>query len=138
MSPTRFYTPQEAEAAFYAAFAKQDLAAMMAVWADDPQIACILPLGPKLIGPEAVRAGWETIFHHSPQMQLLIEEQGRAQDGALAVHTVQEHIRIGGETSQAPVLVTNIYRLTDGGWRMILHHASPAPQPRKQRKKTLH
>jgi hypothetical protein len=24
---------------------------------------------------------------------------------------------------------TNIYRLTDTGWRMVLHHASPATPP---------
>jgi hypothetical protein len=34
--------------------------------------------------------------------------------------------------------VTNIYRLTEGGWRMILHHASPASPSAKPESKTLH
>ena len=25
------------------------------------------------------------------------------------------------------MLATNIYQLIDGGWRMVLHHASPEP-----------
>ena len=53
MSETRFYTPQEAEAAFYAAFIKRDINAMMAVWAEDDNVACIHPLGQIITGHQA-------------------------------------------------------------------------------------
>jgi hypothetical protein len=26
------------------------------------------------------------------------------------------------------VFATNIYELTEGGWRMVVHHAAPAPE----------
>ena len=127
MSETRYYTAQEAEAAFYAAFQRKDLAAMMAVWAEDDDIVCVHPGGRMLIGADAVRASWDDIFRRGPAMQFIVDERRRAEDGELALHIVHEHIRVGGEMAPAPVLATNAYRRTAHGWRMILHHASPAP-----------
>ncbi len=46
----------------------------------------------------------------------------------LAIHSVMEHILVMGQPKpQAPIIATNIYLLTDRGWRMLAHHASPAP-----------
>jgi len=127
MSETRYYTPQEAEAAFYASFQRKDLAGMMAVWAEGDDIVCVHPGGRMLIGADAVRAGWDDIFRRGPAMQFIVDERRRAEDGGLALHIVHEHIRVGGEMAPAPVLATNAYRRTAHGWRMILHHASPGP-----------
>ena len=41
MKRALFTTPQDAEAAFYDAFEKSDLDAMMGVWADDDDIVCV-------------------------------------------------------------------------------------------------
>lgn len=127
MSETRYHTPHQAEAAFYAAFAHQDLNAMMAVWDETNDIVCVHPGGRMLIGADAVRAGWEDIFRRGPALQFVIEERHRTADNTLALHIVHEHIRVGGELAPAPVIATNAYRRTAHGWRMILHHASPAP-----------
>jgi len=136
---TPFYTPQEAESAFYRAFQRRDVNAMMAVWSDDTDIVCVHPGGPMLIGRDAVRASWEEIFRRAPEMQFTVAESHRTASAALALHVVQEHIRVGSDNAPAPVLVTNAYRLTDTGWRMILHHASPAPTPAPgDRPATLH
>ncbi len=138
MSEIRFNTPQEAEAAFYAAFMKRDVNAMMAVWAGDEKITCIHPLGPVLTGREAIREAWASMFHSAPEMQVIINERSRAQDGGLAIHVVEEHIRVKNETSARPVYATNAYRLTEAGWRMVLHHAAPSPPPTKADTPTLH
>jgi len=34
----------------------------------------------------------------------------------------------GEPRSRPPIAVTNVYLRTGNGWRMILHHGSPAPQ----------
>ncbi len=138
MTEKRFQTPREAETAFYAAFIKRDVDAMMTVWAESDDISCIHPLGAILTGRAAVRESWETIFRNSPEMQFMITERTRSQNGEVAVHVVEEHIRARNEPPSAPMQVTNIYRLTEGGWRMIVHHASPASQPAKPEPKTLH
>lgn len=138
MRENRFYTPLEAEAAFYAAFMQRDVEAMMTVWAEDEGIACIHPAGPVRIGRQAVRESWQAVFRGSPQMQFLVEERSRVQSETLAVHVVHEHIRVGGEPPPPPVIATNAYRLTEHGWRMILHHASPSPAPAADESKILH
>ena len=50
MKKTLFATPQDAEAAFYDAFTKGDLDAMMEVWADDDVIYCVHPGGARMSG----------------------------------------------------------------------------------------
>jgi hypothetical protein len=53
----------------------------------------------------------------------------------LAVHSVRESIAVRGEKRAAvPVSATNAYMRTGNGWRMILHHASPAPQGAAQQR----
>jgi uncharacterized protein (TIGR02246 family) len=137
LTRNRFYTPQEAEAAFYAAFIRRDLEAMMTVWAEDDDIVCIQPHGDPLSGRAAIRASWEAIFRRAPDMHFIIEEKLRVHDGQLAVHVVHEHIRAGEETPPS-VHTTNAYRLTDKGWRMVLHHATPEPPPAETDTPTLH
>src|SRR5260221_8685360 len=55
-------TPEDAETAFYDAFERGDLAAMMSVWAEAESVVCIHPQGPRLVGFEAVRESWAQIF----------------------------------------------------------------------------
>jgi hypothetical protein len=46
----------------------------------------------------------------------------------IAVHSVHENFTVEGEArAQVPVVATNVYLRTAAGWRMIVHHASPAP-----------
>lgn len=140
MNRPYFGTPQEAEAAFYRAFSQHDLHAMMGVWADGDDVVCIHPGGQTLIGNEAIRRGWAEIFRNAPDMQFVVAEKQRSQNDTLAVHVVHEHIRSGGEIGRAPILATNVYRRTESGWRMVLHHASPgsAEGPAPGEPQTLH
>ena len=121
-----FSSPEAAEAAFYRALHKNDLALMMAVWDDDENISCVHPGGQRLDGRAAVRQSWEHIFAHSPGMEFRLSDESRYDDQNLTVHVVHEHIRLGKDSHhQPPVIATNVYRLTRNGWRMVMHHASP-------------
>jgi uncharacterized protein (TIGR02246 family) len=122
---TRYDTPLEAEAAFYAAFSHRDLDAMMDVWDDAPDVVCVHPMGTMLVGREAIREAWQAIFRNGPALTFLIEERVRRHEHDLAIHIVHEHVRVPSETMRPPMSTTNAYRLTADGWRMILHHASP-------------
>jgi len=129
---TMFATPDEAETAFYTAFANTDLDAMMAVWLASDTVTCVHPVGPRITGQEAVRASWADIFRGSGGLKFRLGEVHRTQDGLLSVHVLHEHITVPGEAGERPAAVaTNIYQLTDTGWRMILHHASPVATPLK-------
>ena len=57
-----FPTAQDAENAFYEALERGDLEGMMAVWAEDEEIVCVHPGGPRLSGQDQVRESWAQIF----------------------------------------------------------------------------
>jgi len=101
---------------------------MMAVWAEDDDIACVHPVGPRLQGHDAIREGWRAIFSAPNRMRFAITDRHRTEAATIAVHVLHENIRIGENPKRhPPVVATNVYRLTDLGWRMVLHHASPTP-----------
>jgi ketosteroid isomerase-like protein len=125
-----FATPDEAEQAFYTAFADTNLEAMMEVWLDSDIISCVHPLGPRISGLQAVRIGWAEIFQNSGGLKFRLGEVSRTQDALLAIHVLHEHITVPGESvERPPAVATNIYQLSKDGWRMILHHASPIAMP---------
>ena len=142
---TLFPTPQDAEAAFYEALTRADLDAMMAVWADDDEIYCVHPQGARISGVAQVRESWRQIFGGGQTLRFQLREQQFLHGMMLSVHSVYEHISVLGETrTRNPVIATNIYLRTERGWRMVAHHASPAPaaataaaEPRRATK-TLH
>ena len=125
ISRKQFTTPQEAESAFYDALESLDLEALMAVWAIDEEVICIHPNGPRLEGWEAVREGWRQILSGSASLRIRLTDRRIYQGMLYSVHVVQE--LVGNPEAPTAVVATNAYLLTDGGWRMILHHASPLP-----------
>ena len=144
---TLFPTPQDAETAFYDALTKCDLEAMMAVWGDDDDVYCVHPNGARVTGVEQVRESWRQIFASGQRLSFRLRESQYLQGMMLSVHSVYEHIAVVGEPrSRAPVIATNIFLRTERGWRMVAHHASPAPvgavseaEPRRAAPpKTLH
>ncbi len=127
MSESTFPTPESTEAAFYAAFEVRSLDAMMAVWASDDSIACIHPMAAPLNGRAAVAAGWRSMFEAAGQFSVQVEVAHQIRETSQVVRIVREYLVIGQETEpRPPILATNVYRKeADGGWRMVLHHASP-------------
>ena len=136
MSGRIFPTAQDAENAFYEALERCDLEGMMAVWAEDEDIVCVHPTGPRLNGQDQVRESWANIFSGGPQARVHITQQVAISAMMLAVHSVHENFTVEGETRgdarPVPIVATNVYLRTAAGWRMIVHHASPAPAEKEQ------
>ena len=149
MSPRNFPSAQDAENAFYEALERGDLEGMMAVWAEDEDIVCVHPAGPRLTGQDQIRESWARIFSAGPRARVHITNQVAISGMMLAVHSVHENFTLVGQArgdaaaQPVPVVATNIYLRTAAGWRMIVHHASPAPvatqaAPREGPPKLLH
>ena len=125
-----FATPDEAQTAFYEAFERANLAAMMAVWAESDDIVCVHPQGPRLVGFEAVRESWMQIFANGAALRVRATEQRRFDAQSVAVRAVVEQVAPPGENAPvSTICATNIYELTPNGWRMVVHHASPLADP---------
>ena len=147
MSTRIFPTAQDAENAFYEALERCDLEAMMAVWAEDEDIICVHPAGERLTGQDQVREGWARLFAGGPQARVQVANQVAINGMMLAVHGVQENFSPAaarpGDARPATITATNVYLRTAAGWKMIVHHASPAPAqpgpaPRETAPKILH
>lgn len=124
-----FPTPDDAESAFYEAFERGDLAAMMVVWAEGDDVVCVHPSGPRLVGFDAVRDSWMQIFGGGAKLSVRVTESRRLDGPSVAVRSVVEAITAPGtEGSPQFVNATNVYVLTDAGWRIAIHHASPPEQ----------
>src|SRR5687767_5012422 len=121
---------------------KQDLDAMMAVWADDDEVYCVHPRGPRVTGVAQVRESWRQVFASAQSLRFQVRQQHLLQAMMVSIHSVYEEISLAGEGhGRRCVVTTNIYMRTERGWRMMAHHASPAPELEEvesRRQKTLH
>jgi uncharacterized protein (TIGR02246 family) len=129
MATASFTSSQEAEQAFYEAFQRADLDAMMAVWAEDDEVFCVHPGGPRLTGLEKIRESFRQFFRSGVSMRFQLRGVQQLRGGLLAVHSVYEYITVVGERrAPAPVVATNVYANVGGGWRMVGHHGSAVPE----------
>jgi len=123
-----FATPQDAEAAFYEALERCDADAMMAVWAEDEEVTCIHPGGPRLVGFASIREAWRRIFANGMRLKLRLSQTTSVSTPFAVVSTVLEHFTtLDDQAVSAPVAATNVYARGALGWRMVAHHASAVP-----------
>ncbi|TFY96234.1 YybH family protein [Ramlibacter rhizophilus] len=116
----------DVEAAFYDALQHGDIDQLMACWADEDEIVCVHPGGPRVVGPVAIRATFEAMFANGsisahPQQVRKLESVGSC------VHHLVERVEVQTPAGprQAWVIATNVYLKTAQGWRLVAHHASP-------------
>jgi ketosteroid isomerase-like protein len=127
-TPTIFTTPQDAATAFYRAFEAKDIDAMMAAWAEDEDIVCVHPGGPRLVGFDAVRVGWEQIFAGETKLLFRLEELVVLETVGMALQSAIEQVTVGNDPApRGTAIASNVFLRTPSGWRIVLHHASPAP-----------
>ena len=137
MSARIFPTAQDAEAAFYEALERADLELMMAVWSEDEDILCVHPGGARLTGQDQVRESWRQILAGDARARVHLSQQVAITGPMLAVHSVHENFSVPGEKRPLQAVVaTNVYLRTAAGWRMIVHHGSPAPGPAEPPRET--
>ena len=119
-------TPDELEARFYEALQQGDIESLMSVWADDDEIVCVHPGGPRVVGPAAIRASFEAIFANGA-IPVQPQQVHRLEALSGVVHHLLERIEV--PTDEGPrtawVVATNVYLQTARGWRLVAHHASP-------------
>ena len=126
VSPAVSGSADDTETAFYDALQKGDIEKLMACWADEDEIVCVHPGGPRLLGAGAIRSAFEAMFANG-SIQAHAEKVRIIEAMGASVHSVLERIEV--MTAEGPrhayVIATNVYQKTAQGWRMIAHHTSP-------------
>jgi len=120
-------SPDDIEAQFYEALQSGDIERLMAAWSDDDDIVCVHPGGPRVVGPEAIRASFSAIFANG-SIPVTAESVRRLLTADSAVHNLLERVDVvtAEGVQSAFIVATNVYVKTVQGWRMVAHHASPA------------
>jgi len=126
-TPPIYTTPTDAAMAFYQAFEAKDVDAMMTTWAEDEEIVCVHPGGTRLVGYDAVRQGWEQLFAGDARLTFRLDQVVMIETVGLAMQSAIEHLQAGEEGTRGAAVATNVMMRTPSGWRIVCHHASPAP-----------
>jgi ketosteroid isomerase-like protein len=116
----------DVEAQFYESLQRADLERLMALWADDDEVVCVHPGGPRVVGHAAIRSTFEAIFANGA-IPVRPEKLRRIESAGCAVHNLVERVDIATAegVQTAWVIATNVYLKTAQGWRLVAHHASP-------------
>ena len=121
----------------YAAIEVGDLDRMERLWAGGrygPSVVCVHPGWPGLRGREAVLRSWAMIMANTSYIQFFLTDVEVELAGAVAVVSCTENIltSVGGDGTAEPgvlgggrVVATNVFRRTDAGWQLWVHHGSP-------------
>ena len=119
----------EANERFYRALESLDLAAMERVWMQSQDVRCIHPGSEALVGWTDVRRAWEQIFENTRWIRVQPTDVRLQVIGEVGLVACAENITAtqDDDVGVAVAQATNVFRRTVDGWRMILHHASPAP-----------
>src|SRR3978361_59912 len=123
----------EIEAAFYDALQRGDIDRLMACWADEDDIVCIHPGGPRVIGAGAIRATFDAMFANGA-IRAYPERVRKTESLASSVHNLMERVEVPSPegVKNAWVVATNVYLKTAQGWRIVAHHASPGSESEVQ------
>jgi ketosteroid isomerase-like protein len=133
----------DVEAAFYDALQNANVERLMACWAEDEEIVCMLPGGQRLVGAGVIRSAFERMFAYSA-IRAWPRQVHRIDSMTASVHSVIEQVEVmlPEGPRQGWVAATNVYFKTVHGWRLVMHHASPGTeqtaQAREPGKRLLH
>lgn len=110
-----------ANAAFYQAFDRHDVAAMEKLWARDCPVACIHP-------------GWAPLHGRAPVLESFGSILGGPSPPSIAclgarayVHDTIAFVICNERLEDAELVATNIFVRESDGWKLIHHQAGPTP-----------
>jgi ketosteroid isomerase-like protein len=113
-----------ANEAFYAAFSRQDAAAMDSLWARETEVACLHPGWAPLVGREAVVESWREILLGGDAPDNIRCRRAVARIAGDVGWVICEEVLRGGILG-----ATNVFVREQGVWRMVHHHAAPIASP---------
>lgn len=123
----------QAQEAFYSAFETGDLESMADVWELSDTVACVHPDGPELLGYQQIMESWREILASTSGLRITVEILEQYDTPQLSIRFVSETLfNETGQSEAVTVLATNVYRKTESGWRMVVHHASPIHRTSEQ------
>ncbi len=111
-----------ANRAFYAAFSRRDFEALAQMWATTVPVACVHPGQPAILDRETILRSWQAILRNPHAPKAGASDEFVIVRGGLAIVVCREILSVGH------LIATNAFVREGDAWRMVHHHAAPAPQ----------
>ena len=124
----------KANTAFYKAFEGLDINAFRKLNSASAEDVCVHPGWRPLCGWDDIENSWIGIFEHTTYMQIVPSEVKAHLHGEVGWISCFENIYsfVGVERMLGQVVATNIFKWTEYGWKLVLHHGSPILQPEEE------
>jgi len=121
------YQIQQANNRFYQALANCSIKAMDEIWLHSDHAVCIHPGWTPLKGWSDIRASWVNIFRNTQMHKIKTEIFSSNVIEKLGWISCFEQIGVivGNEMASGYAFTTNIFTLTDDGWKIVVHHGLP-------------
>ena len=110
-----------ANTAFYKAFREEDVEAMDGLWARSVEASVIHPGWNGIVGRGDVMRSWRNIIVSGGAPKVF------PQRPVVTIHAGTATVLCYEKIDNAYLVATNIFVKEDGAWRLIHHHAGPAP-----------
>ncbi|MFT5682895.1 MAG: hypothetical protein ACI8RZ_003819 [Myxococcota bacterium] len=117
---------------FYTAFESMTYSQMATVWAQRPEDCCTHPGWDTLRGWREIRESWRAIFAGTEFVRIEVTKVSAEIQGTVGRVVCVENLLsvVDRQAVHSQVACTNLFLLTDEGWKLTLHHGSPiASQP---------
>lgn len=111
-----------ANAAFYAAFSRNDLAAMDALWSATRDVAVFHPNWQGIKGRDAVMRSWAAIMDDSGPTEI------RPIDACVIISGKTAMVVCEEDLVAVRMIATNVFINEGGTWRMVHHQATRLPE----------
>jgi ketosteroid isomerase-like protein len=121
----------EVNRAFYAAFERGDYDAMHALWASDDGVVCVHPASTPIRGRRDVMRSWMVLMANAAYIQFFLTDVEAVVVDDVASVTCTENVLSAAPGTPVSMFAggsaaaTNVFRRSDGDWRLWIHHASP-------------
>jgi ketosteroid isomerase-like protein len=121
---------EDATRAFYAALNDTlggNVEPMLQLWSHADDVTYMSPFGELLVGWEPIRASWQAQADQRLGGSVEPEELHHFASDTLGfvVGFERGSVEIDGKAAPVNIRATSMYRVEDGGWKMIGHHTDP-------------
>ncbi len=118
---------------FYSALNRMlngETASMIEIWAHDPTVTTMHPIGDRQVGWDKVRQSWEQFAGIATGGEVRLRDQLITVAGEVAWERGVERgqVDLAGERLTVEQRVTNIYHRRPDGWKIVHHHSDPSPE----------
>lgn len=96
---------------------------MSNVWLDSPSIVCTHPMAARIVGYRLIIGSFMGLFQNQGEVAVTLEQVETMLTKDMSVRTGVEVLH--QDAMEYRMQVTNVFRSTEEGWKMVLHHASP-------------